>query len=326
MQTQCPQCHTLFRVTEEQCQIADGLVRCGVCDHTFNVFEVELPDTAQTGSREAITDHLPDTPATDADEDSTDEYGIEPLPLFTQDNLTQDSDEANDFSDESHNASSTDVTPAISGKQVADTVTAENLKSEEDELDLFQLDADTESDGQTTGSNTARPVMPEQFLREQKSSFGSTVLWSLAIIFLAITLVLEYIWFNRNELIQNPQFKPWLERTCTQFDCQLAALRAPDQIELLTRNIYSHPNRDNALIVSVTLVNHASFAQPYPVMQIDFSDIRGGAVAARRFPAEIYLQTNQEQLQLLAPEQPASFTMEIIDPGKQAMTYEFNFL
>jgi hypothetical protein len=85
------------------------------------------------------------------------------------------------------------------------------------------------------------------------------------------------------------------------------------------------------LMVNVTMKNNADFAQPYHVLQIEFSDIRGAIVAARRFlPAE-YLpvevkRADAKQSRMLLPNTSSSITMEIQDPGKQAMTYEFNFL
>jgi hypothetical protein len=66
-------------------------------------------------------------------------------------------------------------------------------------------------------------------------------------------------------------------------------------------------------------------------MQIHFSDVRGGSVAARRFlpdeylPEELLSDTSDLPL-LLEPDTNMTFTMEIQDPGKQAMTYEFDFL
>ncbi len=35
-QTQCPDCRTVFRITPEQLDAADGLVRCGECSNIFN--------------------------------------------------------------------------------------------------------------------------------------------------------------------------------------------------------------------------------------------------------------------------------------------------
>jgi predicted Zn finger-like uncharacterized protein len=48
--TQCPKCHTSFRVTEAQLNIANGAVRCGSCLHIFNApdywLEPQLPTPA----------------------------------------------------------------------------------------------------------------------------------------------------------------------------------------------------------------------------------------------------------------------------------------
>lgn len=39
MYTQCPNCHSYFRVTAEQLRAAEGRVRCGVCDTVFDALE-----------------------------------------------------------------------------------------------------------------------------------------------------------------------------------------------------------------------------------------------------------------------------------------------
>ena len=36
MQTECPHCHTLFRITEAQLAMAEGRVRCGFCKQVFD--------------------------------------------------------------------------------------------------------------------------------------------------------------------------------------------------------------------------------------------------------------------------------------------------
>jgi len=40
MQTQCPQCHTAFRITATELQAARGQVRCGLCSTIFQAVEV----------------------------------------------------------------------------------------------------------------------------------------------------------------------------------------------------------------------------------------------------------------------------------------------
>ena len=143
---------------------------------------------------------------------------------------------------------------------------------------------------------------------------------------LTASLFAEYAWFNRNELIRDPQLRPVISYFCTIANCDVIGLREPDKIEMVTRNIYTHPNVSNALMLSGTLVNHSQFEQAYPNILIDFSDVRGEVIASRTFTPEDYLQIKASSLRPLAPELPIDFSIEIKDPGKDAMTYEFTFL
>ncbi len=152
------------------------------------------------------------------------------------------------------------------------------------------------------------------------------IAWSLAILTFTATLFAEYVWFNRNELISDPQLRPLVTQFCAVANCDTVNLREPAKIEMTTRNIYSHPNVKNALMISGTLVNHADFEQPYPDMLIDFSDVRGEVIASRVFTPEHYMQIKLDSLKLMPPETPMDFNMEIQDPGNDAMTYEFSFL
>ena len=153
----------------------------------------------------------------------------------------------------------------------------------------------------------------------------ATAAWSLAILILIATLITEYLWFNQPELLQFPQLKPITDRLCEWVDCERLQLRDAKQIELISRNVYTHPNAKDALMITTTIVNHASYAQPYPNVQIDFSDVRGELLASRRFTPEEYLQVDQTQLSLLQSGTPVTFGLEIQDPGNQAITYEFSF-
>ncbi len=295
MQTHCPHCDTRFRVTEEQINTADGYVRCGVCKEVFNAFEVASQDENQPSllkaeSIETNQDTLSDEAAKNA--------GIETQAAAVA---------SGDFQ-------STDDEPINYGE------TSAVDDAGKDTFDFFD----------ETVNESLPHVVPDQF-RETHSfrlkSAVSTILWSFASLLLAITLCLEYIWFNRDQFNHITAFKTVIDRACKQFKCQSISFRDASKMELITRNVYSHPNEKDALIVDVTMKNNAEFAQPYPVLQIDFSDIRGNIVAARRFlPSDYLFIDDPQQRRLLAPDASASVTLEIQDPGKQAMTYEFEFL
>lgn len=290
MQTQCPHCDTLFRVTETQINAADGFVRCGVCKEVFNAFDVAAQD-----QRASVLD---------------------------EDETTSEST----YSHVSNIAAGNDDNEYIEIETASETVYFNELATpalEESEKDTFDFFNEEEE--------LPQHIVPEQFRDTYSSHVVSTLLWSTGILLLTATLIIEYAWFNRHQLQQIPQLQAWTEKLCQRVECKNISVRDPSKIELLTRNIYSHPNKKQALMVNVTMKNNADYAQPYPVMQIDFSDVRGGTVAARRFlPAEYLADEsrpgNNSQLPLLESNSSASVTMEIVDPGKQAMTYEFNFL
>lgn len=297
MQTQCPHCETRFRITEIQISIADGLVRCGVCTEVFNAYEFASQQDYQPSllngeilpEQESVI-NISRTAFTDTDQHL--------------DNSISDDNE---------------------------------IEVDNQSLNFVDLDTAEESSKEPFDSlNEPRNeslayVVPESLRDAQSRSMFSTLLWSAGILFFTATLFIEYVWFNRDQFNHVPELQAWIEKLCQHIQCKSISMRDPSKIELITRNVYSHPNEKNALMVNLTMKNNADFAQPYPVMQIDFSDIRGGTVAARRFlPAEYlpieFQQAEAKQSRMLPANTSSSITMEIQDPGKQAMTYEFNFL
>ncbi len=200
---------------------------------------------------------------------------------------------------------------------LSENKTAASDKPDKDSFDFFNEE-----------NNQSLPhVVPDQFrdaYSPTTSSLTSSVLWSIGVIFLTATLIIQYAWFNHEQLSKTPQFQTAFVKLCQHINCDNISIRDPENIELITRNIFSHPTESDALMVEVTLKNNALFAQPYPVMQINFSDIRGNTIVARRFWPNEYLDS--ESPNLLPANSKTSISLEIQDPGKQAMTYEFTFL
>jgi len=294
MQTHCPKCATQFRVTEQQINIAGGLVRCGVCENVFNVLEVNGMTTHEY--LQSFTDSK-----------GPDEFPTEETPA----NKTATEDATDIQTDSKH------VSFYENKKPAAD-------KIQKDSLDFFNEEITV----------SLPHVVPEKFRKQETSklySATSTVLWSIGTLLLTACLLLEHVWFNRHQYNKSTELQAVIEKLCKQFECKNLSMRDPSKIELVARNVYTHPNEKGALMVDFTMKNNAKFSQPYPVMNISFSDIRGNAVASRNFLPKEYLsieniQSDKKQLDLLQPDVNISLSMEIQDPGKQATTYEFNFL
>ena len=61
--TQCPHCHTTFRVAHDQLKLRTGLVRCGSCKEIFNGIEHLLPSETAAETRMPAPAETPPTPA-----------------------------------------------------------------------------------------------------------------------------------------------------------------------------------------------------------------------------------------------------------------------
>ena len=84
MYTKCPECDAIFRVTDEQLSVAEGLVRCGICDAVFN------------GRERIEEDHNPDI------ESGTQIQDEEPLETETEAEETYREEEWDDLDEDKH--------------------------------------------------------------------------------------------------------------------------------------------------------------------------------------------------------------------------------
>lgn len=150
--------------------------------------------------------------------------------------------------------------------------------------------------------------------------------WALANIALIAVLLGQYAYFNREELAQYPELRPWLTQLCDTFGCDVPLQKDPGRISLANRVVQSHPGHEHALLIDATLVNEAAFVQAYPQVELRFSDLNNQLVAGRRFRPAEYLPPGTDIKKGMAPREPVKFSLEIADPGKQAVSFQFNLL
>lgn len=155
-------------------------------------------------------------------------------------------------------------------------------------------------------------------------SHRSLWLWGAVNLLLVIVLCAQLLFAQRAAFAQDPALRPLLAGMCDVAGCSLAPRRAVDRIELVRRNVYAHPNVDDALIIDATLVNNARFAQPYPVITLSLGDIRGTPLIRRNFRPREYLPELDPDARM-APGSPVRITLEVRDPGRHARTFEIDF-
>ncbi len=148
--------------------------------------------------------------------------------------------------------------------------------------------------------------------------------WMIGSLLLMLTLVLQVVYHSRDELAKDANLRPWLIHMCEVLNCTLSQPYNIAQIDIIGRDVRSHPSADKALIVSTTLINTATFVQPFPLLTMMFSDINGTKIAQRRFTPREYLSNTVDLDTGMMPDMPIRIDLELVDPGKAAVNYEFH--
>ena len=98
-----------------------------------------------------------------------------------------------------------------------------------------------------------------------------------------------------------------------------------DQIHLVSRELKSHPFKDGRLQLTATIVNRAQQSQPFPELEVILLDSGGDAVSQARFAPSDYLAAGTPTNTLMTPQAYLPLTLEIPDPGQQAVGFELKF-
>ena len=150
------------------------------------------------------------------------------------------------------------------------------------------------------------------------------MLWITGIITLLVISLVQVVYYQRYQLVSSGQFQQQILSLCQLLPCDDNRFSSPAQIKLIERNVYTHPTRDDALMITGSFVNKADFSQPIPSLLISLSDIQGNLIANRLFKAPEFVTDVTEQR--LQPDKAVSFRLEVLDPGSSALTYEFEFV
>lgn len=154
--------------------------------------------------------------------------------------------------------------------------------------------------------------------------FSSRNFLLIGIAALALLLMLQLLYTERNWLARNPLTSALSRQACSILGCEIKIPRDVSRINLLSRNVYSHPNTPDVLTISVSIQNDAVFAQPYPLIEISFLDKNNQVVALRRFTPGEYINNFNEDLMKTGI--PSELVLNISDPGEEAVRFQFRFM
>ena len=160
---------------------------------------------------------------------------------------------------------------------------------------------------------------------DKTPSWGIQLVWVFGILTSLLLLTSQYIYTMRDDLSQIASARPWVIKFCEITECKVPLYSNLDQLEFVSQDVRSHPNYQNALMVTIVFINKSPFYQAYPVIQFQLSDIDQSPVAGRYFLPVAYLDSTVDIKEGIKPDVPIRAVIEINDPGARAINYDFDF-
>jgi predicted Zn finger-like uncharacterized protein len=218
--------------------------------------------------------------------------------------------------------------PARSKGKKAKTSPQQSELSLTDGADSFQASAPSDQANATSHNavNLSLNSLSSEFESEMVNpgKRSRKFSWSaLAACFIfGVVLAGQVAFFERDQLSKDERLRPYYTKACELIGCELppqenfAAIRSTEFV------VRVHPTESNALVVDANIKNQASFEQPFPAIELSFTDMNGKIVARRRFTPDEYRGANTKQLKLMPSQRTIRLTLAIIDPGDAAKNYE----
>ena len=364
LQTRCSTCLTVFEVSRELLASSDTRVRCGECLSIFDAREGLRSDDATPNNVSDLkpremddTDAEEGTPPSAASADTaeldvtysdfdlfSEEADLPEIAYFdqTRDTASFDFDTVALENDETFSDTlfAHDVTIDANVAQVEAAASAESADVEfvADELPNEPLifnyrdaePADTKADAPVdatpAGQEEAEGAETIEF-QDIDNDTKRPVPWLLSVLlFVTLALIVGGMYVSREfqSMSKIAGMRPILEAGCVVFRCTVPPQVDLSALKAVQRNAYSHPEVDNALVLTMSIRNDAEFEQSLPVLVISLSDRNGRTVAKRDFIPKDYLE-GWELGDTIAPGKRLDVTLEVKDPGNQATGFELQF-
>jgi len=142
---------------------------------------------------------------------------------------------------------------------------------------------------------------------------------------LALALGAQAVHHWRLDLARDPATGPWILGAYQAFGIDLPRPVDLASFELRQLGAASDPGQAGRIRVRASIVNHAPFAQPYPLLRLTLQDRFGSTIGARNLgPAEYLPGAAVDPSGLLGASQRADAEVVFVDPGREAVGFELD--
>ncbi len=170
-------------------------------------------------------------------------------------------------------------------------------------------------------------VDPLDLSLPKKASRRQFWLLATASILLIGGLFAQMAYFNFDQWARITQYRPYYALVCEQLNCRLPSSYDVSQIRTTASpQVSSHTKYKDALSVDVLFMNHATYEQAFPKLELTFTDKNERVMAHRLFLPREYLAGEASGLTMMPTDTPIHIALEIKDPGPKANNYQVRFI
>lgn len=163
------------------------------------------------------------------------------------------------------------------------------------------------------------PVILRSELPEETDP-GTVLFWLLASLLAIAALLSQYLWFERATLAHQSSLRPVYQLICEQLPCDLKGVQGLSTLSTEQVIVRPHKMFADLISLSIKLHNEAAFYQPYPALEVSFTDLKGDLVSRRTFQPREYLPTSDASSRL-SPGLDLEIDIPLTDPGERAVSY-----
>jgi predicted Zn finger-like uncharacterized protein len=357
--TQCPYCHTTFRVAHDQLKLRAGLVRCGACKQIFNGIEnllrpeqteptaMPAPSPATTSGplpqpAEKAADAAPaaNPESTVAEYEHTAEIPAQSAPTGDESDAADADDQAAaadpllrmTLMDFTHVAQRPAVDAAAAVDADAKDAAAEGVDPLEKAIDDLERkpwretasDTDVDGDALDRADDSAyeEPGFVKRGRRRQRLARASRIVMAVGLPLLLLALLAQAAYTWRDQLAARfPQTKPMLTAACERIGCRLGLPAQIEAVTLESSELQALAPERNLFSLVALLRNRSNTVQAWPSIELTLNDANERPVARRVLAPRDYLSAPQDIDRGLpsASEQVVKLAFEL--PQTQASGY-----
>ncbi len=145
--------------------------------------------------------------------------------------------------------------------------------------------------------------------------------WHIGLLASLGLLAFQIYFFMGYQITQQPRIRPFLQKTCGYFNCQLPLYNNTEEFYVMPGSFKQTSGK--SYLFQTVLTNNAPFAQATPSIKLTLNDYIGQPLAERIFKPHEYLKQTQN---LMTPNLSIEVSLHIAAPIAQIGGYHFQLI